>query len=100
MEDTSILHAIAAFAVFGLSALIIWKYDDHPLVKWVLSLRQDNICVDGDLKNAPFSHKLISLIVITAMIIIMYIWFNSLGGSTNYWNSKGEPVDSYQKALK
>ena len=73
MEDTSILHAIAAFAVFGLSALIIWKYDDHPLVKWVLSLRQDNICVDGDLKNAPFSHKLITLIVITAMINYVYL---------------------------
>ena len=100
MEDTSIFNLIAAFAVFGFSALIIWKYDDHPLVKWALSFRQDNKFADGDFKNAPFSHKLISLIVITAMIIVMYIWFNSLGGSTNYWNSKGEPVDSYQEALK
>ena len=100
MEDTSIFHAIAAFAVFGLSAFIIWKYDDHPLVKWVLRFRQDDMLVDGDLKNAPFSHKLISLIVITAMIIIMYIWFNSLGGSTNYWNSKGEPVNSITEAIK
>ena len=89
------LHAIAA------SCVRIIRFNEYdPLVKWVLSLRQDNICVDGDLKNAPFSHKLITLIAITAMIIIMYIWFNSLGGSTNYWNSKGEPVDSYQKALK